>query len=183
MAAAGALAGVDRVFLMGYDYRTGRSDPGGSAPLARRDGSERNLRWSLDLYGAAGVPPERLILGLPLYGLSWPVQGPTLGAERTGAGDIWVPRRNLDVLTANQKPEYDALEDVEFLVIAKGAAWQAVYYDSPASLTPKLAAADARGLAGAGFWAIGYERGLPAYTKLIETFRAGRLETTAAAAP
>jgi hypothetical protein len=28
-------------------------------------------------------------------------------------------------------------------------------------------------LAGAGFWAIGYERGLPDYTELIATFRAG----------
>jgi hypothetical protein len=54
--------------------------------------------------------------------------------------------------------------------------WNAVYYDSPRSLTPKLALADARGLAGAGFWAIGYERGLPDYTKLIKTFKAGKLE-------
>ena len=35
--------------------------------------------------------------------------------------------------------------------------------------------ADERGLAGAGFWAIGYERGLPDYTELIATFRAGQL--------
>jgi hypothetical protein len=55
-------------------------------------------------------------------------------------------------------------------------AWAAVYYDSPRSLRPKLALADARGLAGAGFWAIGYERGLPGYAELIATFRAGRLE-------
>jgi hypothetical protein len=54
--------------------------------------------------------------------------------------------------------------------------WNAVYYDSPRSLTPKLALADERGLAGAGFWAIGYERGLPGYTELIAKFRAGDLE-------
>src|SRR5688500_7601093 len=54
--------------------------------------------------------------------------------------------------------------------------WNAVYYDSPRSLTPKLLLADERGLAGAGFWAIGYERGLPDYTELIATFRAGDLK-------
>ena len=54
-------------------------------------------------------------------------------------------------------------------------AWNAVYYDSPRSLTPKLRLADERGLAGAGFWAIGYERGLPEYTRLIAAFRAGKL--------
>ena len=54
--------------------------------------------------------------------------------------------------------------------------WQVVYLDSPATLTPKLALADERGLAGVGFWAIGYERGLPAYTNLITRFDAGKLD-------
>jgi hypothetical protein len=49
------------------------------------------------------------------------------------------------------------------------------------SLTPKLQLANDRGLAGAGFWAIGYERGLPAYTRLIASFRADKL--VAASAP
>ena len=55
-----------------------------------------------------------------------------------------------------------------------GQTWRAVYVDSPATLASKLALANARGLAGAGFWAIGYERGLPAYTKLIDRFAAGK---------
>ena len=37
----------------------------------------------------------------------------------------------------------------------------------------KRALANERGLAGAGFWAIGCERGLPAYTDLIARFVAG----------
>ena len=51
-----------------------------------------------------------------------------------------------------------------------------MYVDSPATLAPKLALADERGLAGVGFWAIGYERGLPAYTSLMERFHAGKLD-------
>jgi len=176
MALAATLKGADRVFLMGYDYRVAGSEPGASAPLGRRDGSEKDLRWSLDLYRDAGVPPERTILGLPLYGLVWPVEGPEIGAAATGRGDVWVPRRNLDTLALpDASPSYDAVEDVAVLAVPNGDAWQAVYYDSPASLTPKLALADSRGLAGAGFWAVGYERGLPDYTALISTFRSGRL--------
>jgi hypothetical protein len=53
--------------------------------------------------------------------------------------------------------------------------WTAIYVDSPATLAIKLALADERGLAGAGFWALGYERGLPGYQALIATFRAGKL--------
>jgi hypothetical protein len=175
LALAASLAGADRIFLMGYDYRTAGSEPGASAPLARRDGADRSLTWSLDLYAAAGVPVERTLLGLPLYGLAWPAGGAEIGAEATGRGDIWVPRRNLAAINdPGATAGYDAIEDVGFLAIPDGDGWQTVYYDTPRSLTPKLALANARGLAGAGFWALGYERGLADYTELIAAFRAGR---------
>jgi hypothetical protein len=50
-------------------------------------------------------------------------------------------------------------------------AWRAIYVDSPETLTAKLRLANDRGLAGVGFWAIGFERGLPGYQKLIDQFR------------
>ena len=187
MAAAAATAGADRVFLMGYDYHTAGSEPGASAPLDRRDGSEKDLTWSLDLYRAAGVPAERTILGLPLYGVVWPTEGPEAGAGSTGRGEVWVPRRNLATLDdPTHALVLDPIESVEVLAIPVGAGWQTVYFDSPASLRPKLALANARGLAGAGFWAIGYERGLPEYTELIGAFRDGQpmaVEPGAAASP
>lgn len=180
MALAASLAGADRVFMMGYDYRVAGSEPGASAPLGRRDGSQKTLEHSLDFYRDAGVPPELTILGLPLYGMVWPVDGPGIGAAATGRGDVWVPRRNLATIDSpSASPSYDRVEDVQVLVVPDGDAWQAVYYDTPESLTPKLEVADRRGLAGAGFWAIGYERGLPAYTDLINSFRSGRLADVA----
>jgi hypothetical protein len=48
-----------------------------------------------------------------------------------------------------------------------------VYVDSPATLAMKLGLGESRGLAGAGFWAIGYERGLPGYTDLMTRYVAG----------
>lgn len=181
MALAASIAGADRIFMMGYDYRVAGSEPGASAPLLRRDGSEKDLTWSLDLYRDAGVPAERTILGLPLYGMTWPVLSPELGAVQDGRGDVWIPSDHLAML-ANPSivPVFDPLEVVEFLAIPRGSAWEAIYFDSPASLTPKLVLADERGLAGAGFWALGYERGLPDYTRLIATFRAGEVSTSAA---
>jgi spore germination protein YaaH len=194
MAAAAGSAGADRIFLMGYDYRTARSAPGASAPIDRIDGETRDLVWSLDLYAMLGVPSERLLLGLPLYGNTWPVIGPGYLAPSSGPGDPWVPRRNLEVVAdPGFAPTYEPIESVEFYTAPTAfsspdagassasasspepVAWDAVYYDSPRSLTPKLRLANERGLAGAGFWAIGYERGLPDYTELISTFRAGEL--------
>ncbi len=204
MAAAAAANGADRIFLMGYDYHWAGSEPGASAPIDRLDGEPRDLVWSLDLYAALGVPVERTILGLPLYGVTWPVIGPGVGSPSTGRGDSWVPRRNLGVFAdPSFAPMLEPVESVEFYAVpmpgtasaspgrvaspGRGASapasfgtpeppgWNAVYYDSPRSLAPKLALADERGLAGAGFWAIGYERGLPGYTELMATFRAGDL--------
>ncbi len=183
MALAAANAGADRIFMMGYDYHYSGSEPGASAPLDRRDGSEKDLTWSLDTYRDIGVPAERTILGLPLYGMSWPVVGPELGAAQTGNGTVWIPGENLATLgDPTLTPDLDSLEVVEHLAIPDGEGWRAIYFDSPATLRPKLALADACGLAGAGFWAMGYERGLPDYTRLIATFRAGELSPSAGVA-
>ncbi len=92
MAAAAATAGADRIFMMGYDYHWAGSGPGASAPMQRLDGDEKNLQWSLDLYESVGVPVQRTLLGLPLYGMSWPVESDLPGAATTGDGDTWVPR-------------------------------------------------------------------------------------------
>ena len=187
MAVAASAANADRIFLMGYDYHYGGSDVGASAPIDRRDGEDADLVWSLDLYESLGVPVERTILGLPLYGMRWRVSGPEIGASRLGDGAIWVPGDNPKFLAAPPiPPVLDPIEIVEFYAVAPTvspvpgdsratAGWQAIYVDSPRTLAPKLALADDRGLAGAGFWAIGYERGQPEYTKLIARFGAGKL--------
>jgi spore germination protein YaaH len=180
LAVAANLAGADRIFLMGYDYRTGSNEPGALAPLARTDGDQRTLAWSLDTYAAAGIPSTRLLLGLPLYGLAWPVDSPDVGAPATGSGVVWVPRRNLGALRDRSLTSTtDPVEQVAFLAVPRGPAWTAVYYDTPGTLTPKLALADARGLAGAGLWAVGYDRGVPGYQDLFAAFRRGRLDPAA----
>lgn len=193
MAAAAVAAGADRVFLMGYDYRTAESAPGASAPLDRRDGGETDLAWSLDAYAALGVPEDRLLLGLPLYGMAWPVTAPELGAPATGRGRPWIPSRDPGLLAGPRDAAVrDEVEQVEVWFLVPGATagtpppappgppeirdrtWQAVYVDSPETLAPKLALARQRALAAAGFWAIGYERGVPGFTRLMERFAAGR---------
>src|SRR6185369_5831424 len=78
-AVAAAAAGVDRIFLMGYDYHWSGSQPGASSPVDRSDGLY-SLRWSIDQYVEAGVPRDHIVLGLPLYGMSWQTTGPDRSA-------------------------------------------------------------------------------------------------------
>jgi len=182
-AAAAARAGVDRVFLMGYDYHWSGSQPGASSPVDRSDGIY-SLRWSIDQYVEAGVPRDHVLLGLPLYGMSWKTTGPDRSAPVVGRGSTWIPSRHTDVLLA---PGFvagrDPLELAEFFVRPEGKQWRVTYYDSAATLRAKLAFARDQGLAGAGFWALGYERGLPGYVELMRDFRDGNVARDEAPAP
>jgi hypothetical protein len=116
-----------------------------------------------------------------------------IGAPETGRGATWIPRRNLDLLTdPTIVPARDEIEQVEVYMLASdgtigppasgapapsgtapGPEWRAIYVDSPETLAPKLDLSRQRGLAGAGFWAIGDERGLPGYTDVIGRYAAG----------
>jgi hypothetical protein len=156
MAAAAASAGADRIFLMGYDYHWSGSDPGASAPLDRRDGDDKDLVWSLDMYEALGVPVDRTLLGLPFYGMAWPVSGPEIGASRTGRGTAWVPADNRSFLRKPPvEPQRDEIEGVDVYIVptdprapeptltlepgasidpeasASTGSWRAIYVDSP----------------------------------------------------
>ena len=51
----------------------------------------------------------------------------------------------------------------------------ATFFDSPDTLRSKLALARDKGFAGAGFWALGYERDLPGYVELMHAFRDGEI--------
>jgi hypothetical protein len=177
-----AAAGVDRLFLMGYDYHWSGSQPGASSPVDRSDGLY-TLRWSIEQYVAAGVPRDHILLGLPLYGMSWRTIGPDRTAPVLGSGSTWIPIRHLDVLLDPAfRPGRDSLEIAEFFIRPEGDSWRVTYYDSPATLRVKLALARDQGLAGGGFWAIGYERGLPGYLELMRDFRAGKVDRTEAPA-
>ena len=103
---------------MGYDYHWSGSDPGASAPLDRRDGDEKDLVWSLNMYEALGVPVERTLLGLPFYGMAWPVSGPEIGAPRTGRGKAWVPADNRSFLRKPPvEPQRDEIEAVDVYIV------------------------------------------------------------------
>ena len=92
-AATAAAAGVDRLFLMGYDYHWGGSPPGASAPVDRFDGIP-TLRWTIGRYVEAGVPRDRILLGLPLYGMTWRTIGPDRDFAVLGNGIAWLSIRS-----------------------------------------------------------------------------------------
>ncbi len=173
MAKRAADAATDRIFIMGYAYRSGSSSPGAIAPLdGRSSPGGLDIGWTVDRYAAEGVPLGRVLLGLPYYGLSWPTASAELGAARTGSGSLYTPRLHLGEPASLGVPlQYEPGESVSWFAWYDEATptWRQVFYDTPTSLRPKYAHAISRGLAGVGIWALGYDRGLPGYWDLLKT--------------
>jgi glycosyl hydrolase family 18 (putative chitinase) len=174
MAGQAIAAGADRAFLMGYSYRTAGSAPGLVDPLART-GTSLSLGASLDLYSHYAVPLDHVLLGLPLYGRSWPTVDATVGSPRrtdvtVGDGDAFffqdlATMRATGTLLAE---DYVPLEEGTRLVRSvSGVVWQS-FYDSQANLETKMRVALQRHLAGVGLWALGYSTGHPEYWTAID---------------
>ncbi len=174
MAKRAANAGVDRIFIMGYAYRSAGSNPGAIAPLVGRTSpSGLDIRWTLDRYALEGVPLGRVLLGLPYYGMTWPTKSGALGAARTGGGTTYTPRVNIAKPASLGVPLlYEPGESVSWYAwydtSVTPPTWRQVFYDTPASLRPKYAYAVSRQLAGVGIWALGYDRGVPGYWDVLK---------------
>ncbi len=172
MAKAATDAGADRVFMMGYGYRSAGSAPGAIDPLAYRGGvAKLDLAASLALYAKYGVPNAMIILGLPFYGLTWPTVDGTLGSASTAAGSTFIPRLHLSEIPSGSALQYDPGESVSWFATQDPVtgAWQQTFFDTPSSLAPKFQLAVDRHLAGIGVWTLGYDRGLSGYWDLVES--------------
>lgn len=193
-ARAALAGGADRVVIMGYDYRSdGSSTAGSVAPLVRRDGG-MSLTWTLDLYRAAHVPADRLVLALPYYGFTWPTSSKALGARTVKAAYDRAPAYPIRVahieVPRGVRQGYDPVEATAWMAVydARAHVWLQTYWDTPRSMAAKYALATSRGLAGVGLWALGYETGLAGYWTAISTAfgrngrSAGASVATAAAA-
>ncbi|MBX3031268.1 MAG: hypothetical protein KF809_14060 [Chloroflexi bacterium] len=168
--------GADRAFLMGYAYRGPTSPTTGTiAPLDRR-GAGLDLRDSLELYRGRGVPLDQVLVGLPLYGMTWATTGPERNARRAptsvsarGAVSLF---RNVGVglppgpVIADTDP-VESSARLAWFDPARGS-WFQTYYDTPVTIRAKYLLAHELGLAGIGLWTLGYDAGLEGYAALAD---------------
>jgi spore germination protein YaaH len=171
MAARALAKGVSRAFLMGYNYRTALASPVGSIDPRVRAGGGLSLSTTLDLYAGAGAPLNRVLLGLPFYGRTWQTVDTSMRASRVSGtkGEVFLVR-NLTALRTEGTvlaSDYDTVESSARLVRRVDGKIYQTYYDSTRSLAAKFALVYTRGLAGIGFWTLGYEGGADSYWDLV----------------
>ncbi len=150
---------VDHVFLMAYDFHgpwETRADF--NAPLyATTDGPTR-YRASVDggvtAWLERGVPAEKLVLGMPLYGYLYQGAGGLYDAFDKAVSVPWdkVKRDYLPSAAYRQLRHREA--EVPYLTGRNSL----LSYDDEASIAAKAELARRRGLGGVGFWELSQDR-------------------------
>jgi len=172
-----ALAAVcDHLFLMGYNYYWSGSSTAG--PVSALEGESYNETRSVTTYVNAGVPPEKLILGVAWYGYDWPVVSQARKAATAGSGSSGT-YAVLEAKAQQYGKQWDAVSKSPWFSYQSGSQWRQAWYDDSLSLSHKYAMAKAKNLAGIGMWALSYEGRRP---ELWQGIRAS-FSTTSVHAP
>ncbi|KAK8515409.1 hypothetical protein V6N13_139614 [Hibiscus sabdariffa] len=109
----------------------------------------------------AGVPPEKLVMGMPLYGKSWELKHPKnhgIGAPADGVG----PGNNgimlySDIVAYNDEHHAHVVYDGDTVSEYSYSGTDWIGYDGPTSVGKKVEYAKSNNLGGYFFWAIGYD--------------------------
>ncbi|HEX3646799.1 MAG TPA: glycosyl hydrolase family 18 protein [Pseudonocardiaceae bacterium] len=138
-AAIGRVA--DQVRLMGYDYHWASSPAGPIAPVT----------WinSVLTYARTQMPPDKIILGIPMYGYDWVGDR---GTSVTWQQAVQLAQRHhvpISYDRASQSPWFRYTD-------ATGTVHE-VWFENAASVTAKLAAARGIGAGGVYLWLFGPE--------------------------
>ncbi len=148
-------AASDALFIMGYGYHWSGSDPGPVAPLYGGDPwSKYSLEWTVQDYLSNGAPPEKIILGLPLYGRIWPTTDSSVPGSATGSSDAVVMSTGMSW----GLERYDAVTETPYSLPSEQ---EQLWLDDHDSVLTRIRWTVDQGLLGTGFWALGYEAAAP----------------------
>lgn len=155
---------VDDFLIMGYDYYYAGSTTAG--PVSPLNNSQTfgslSVTKSVDDYLAKGISPNKLILAVPYYGRSWATTSDQLGATTSST----IASTSKVFSTAKTEAtqygrRWNADVSNPYYVYQNNGQWYQAWYDDFESLSLKYKMLNAKGLAGAGIWALSYDGDQP----------------------
>ena len=153
----------DGLFIMGYGYHWSGGDPGPVDPLnGNSPWSQYSLAWSVQDYINDGVPKDKIILGLPLYGRKWPTTNNTIPGTATGTG-IPVIMNDAVVEASIMGSLYDTPSQTPYILYNNEQLW----YGDVESVRERIRFAVSSDIQGIGFWALTYENGVSGFWEMV----------------
>jgi hypothetical protein len=140
---------VDGFFVMQYSPNLAAT----SSPASPLTSGLFSDQTTVDEYASA-VPPSKVILGLPYFGIDWPTTNGTILATATGpATDV-----SLSQVLSSGHPLYsDPVTDSGWTSYAVGNQWHETFFEDPTSLYDAAQLARSSNFAGVGIWALGMD--------------------------
>lgn len=168
-----AMPNVDMFIIMGYDYYwTGSTTAGPNDPLFQFGTSYNyTLSRSVTNYLDKGVPPSKLILGLPYYGREWPVSSSGIPASATGSGVSRIFNFVRDNTSGNYSAanrNFDANSYSAYYEFNSGGTRQC-FITEEYEMNKRMDFINKRGIGGMGIWALGYDDGYTTFWDLISS--------------
>lgn len=163
---------ADQTVLMGYDFhRTGSYNAGPVAPLEAGPLEHSIGKVVRSLKGR--VPPEKLILAIPLYGYEWQTTGTNYKSITIpNSGALATYGRVHDLITSRDDVQINWEEKAQspWLVYRQSGAIKQIYYENTKSIGLKVKFANEQSFAGIAIWALGYEGDYQEPWEVIEKY-------------
>lgn len=140
-------AHVDFLMIMAYDQHWRGDAPG---PVAALPWVRDVIEYTLDPAGGA-VPPEKVVLGVPVYGYDWPAGGEWADAvtHHQAMSRLQAFRQRDGRVALEWHPDYRS----PYFTYAGRTVW----FENEHSITHKVMLAAEYGLGGVAFWRLGQE--------------------------
>ncbi len=153
---------VDRVIVMGYDYKTKRATvPGPSAPTLGQTAWGGDI-WADIISLIKFIPSEKIVLAVPFYGYAWETTTdnlataktfPDTGATLTYKGAQMI----LNDKNLKAKEKWDEKSLTPYLVYYDHDRHHIGFFENERSLGFKMDLIEKLNLGGIAIWALGYE--------------------------
>ncbi len=154
---------VDTVIFMVYDFHfqgssvTGAVSPVGGAGVTAEYDAETSIKEALKV-----LPPEKIILGVPLYGYEWETLADhPHAAVIPGSGITASSRRIEDFLTncASCSAQFDPVSKESYLIYKdqNTNTYHQLFYPDKQAMQEKVNLVKKYHLGGMALWALGYE--------------------------
>ena len=163
----------DGLMVMAYAMHWGGSNPGPQLPMkADKPWTHKTLQWIVNDYMTWGKASNKakFIMGLPLYGMTWPSASAAPGAAKLANAKSVFFSSAQDLAAKSGGWKWDVASESPYFAVQEAGTWMQTWCDNLVSFQNRVNYLDQQSVP-MGLWALGYSDGDPAVAAAIEAWQ------------